>query len=90
MGFFGECKEHPSVCGFGVMLGVVIALIIMFVYTYAVTEGFQDPNSMDPITQSLLQQKYKSDPIVTRIPMGNREYLSNQSEHPGLIAQLWK
>jgi hypothetical protein len=91
MNFWDDCKEHSSVCWFGALVGAIIMLILVLLYKTYYVESFQDPNSMDPITQSLLQQHYRGDPVVTKVPtsMMAAEYLSNKAEHPKLVSQLW-
>lgn len=54
MDFWTECKQHPNVCTFGFVLGVLITLLLMWVYNYYYGECFMNPNAMNPDTKTLL------------------------------------
>jgi Na+-transporting methylmalonyl-CoA/oxaloacetate decarboxylase gamma subunit len=64
-GLLSKCTAHMDVCGMGVVIGIIIALILIFLYMSYTTkkaEGFVDPNDLDPQTKALLTMHNAADP----------------------------
>ena len=75
MDFWTRCtsKEGMSICMTGVLIGIIFAIILVFIYmkyspssmatsTAATSEYFVDPNAMDPQTAALLAMANAADP----------------------------
>jgi len=75
MDFLERCtsEEGSSVCMAGMLLGIIITLLLVWVYmTYMMPtkpEFFVDPNSLDATTKAILAAKNASDPPNNRAMM---------------------
>ena len=81
---YNKCKGEWNVCLTGIVFGIIIMLIFIMLWRMVGAEYFVDPNALDPITQSLLQNHYRSDPVVT---VAGTECLTS---NPRLTTNLWK
>ncbi len=84
---YNKCKDEWGVCSVGIVIGLVLMWILIFIWSKVLSEYFVDPNSLDPITQQLLQNHYKSDPKWTRVN-GSEHFRSNEDKL--LTTDLWK
>lgn len=64
-----DISEHKPVFYAGLLLGIIIALILVYIYQNfmsASAERFVDPNAMDPQTAALVAAHLMSDPVSSR------------------------
>ena len=89
MDYLTRCKGNVDICATGVILGILITLLLVFVYMkWFAAESFEDPNDLDPATKALLAYHLQSDPIG----MGANAFIKNGKEHLAAApeAQLYK
>ena len=64
MDYLTKCKDNASICATGAVFGLLIALLLVFIYMkWFKAERFTDPNDLDPATKALLAYHLQSDPI---------------------------
>jgi hypothetical protein len=59
MDFWKKCSDNSDVCTFGFVMGVLVSLLIVYLYMHyysstSTGEFFVNPNAMDPDTKTLL------------------------------------
>jgi hypothetical protein len=69
MDFWAKCSsaEGMSICMSGLLMGIVLTLLLVWVYLNVVSprmkaERFVDPNALDPQSAALLQMHNAADP----------------------------
>jgi hypothetical protein len=83
-----KCCKHSDVCNFGVFIGIVIALILVWIF-YA-REQFLDP-TLSPQAKQLLAYHDASDPTsATAMRKIYGENMENKKESPALVATLYR
>lgn len=90
-----DLQDNPKVFAAGFVLGAVILLVLVLIFKYVYAELFTDPNSLDPITKSLLTYHYDVDPMNsanaarrTMMPMVRKETFNPAT--PILVSKLWQ
>jgi hypothetical protein len=94
MDFFTNCKKHSDLCGIGLVIGVIITLILLWIYTMYISpsgaERFIDP-SLDAQTQALLAfHNAENPPSAAAMKKMYKEKLENKKENPALTALLYR
>lgn len=85
-----KCCKHSDVCNFGIVIGIIIALII--VWMYVSKENLMDP-TLSPQAKQLLAYHDAADPpsaAVMRKIYSSSEMMENKKESPALIATLYR
>jgi len=68
--------QSSDVCLIGFALGLIITLILVYLYMQMSAENFVDPNSLSPEAQSLLNYHLQRNPVG----MGAKNFLPVQGK----------
>lgn len=63
MDFLSRCKENLDVCGFGLLIGALIVILIVLIYNWMYQECFVDPNSLPPVVKAYMRYEDTIDPV---------------------------
>lgn len=82
-----EISEHKGVFWAGWVVGVIIILLILWVFGWIRAENLS-PNGLDPMSAKLLAYHERADPRDST--RAKAENLVSGSENPKLVSMLYK
>jgi hypothetical protein len=89
MEFVEDCKKHSDICSVGFLIGVIITLIIVWIYLFR-KDHFIDP-SLDATTAAILAYKNSTDPSDNQaMKKMYNENLENKKENSALVGLLYR
>jgi hypothetical protein len=97
MDFWAKCRDSQEICLIGLVLGVIITLLLVWVYMTFMKpagEGFIGPNDLDSSSLALLAYKMQQDPVASGpiVAAANKkgiERLENKRENSKLVNLLY-
>jgi hypothetical protein len=70
MDFWTNCTQNASVCNFGILLGVIITLILMWIYfSFFKKSEYLDYGTISPQAQMLVNRAMMNDPNMSMVAL---------------------